>query len=284
MPTPQNPQDPQPNTPPGESDHPSIRPDQLTWAVLLARWTDFARSAVALPKDGEGGRVRESVAPMIGLQAIVFALGEVHRLPASERSLGLDRAEVLIARHVRELHDAWRGHAMPRELQILISDARGALAAARAFGTEWIVLDERLVAPDPIPLAQRLIDAGFDGVVLAAAPGTVLFRGAPLLFATPHLDQEPSGPFAGCAARDAAGPRQVYRQADDAGRPLRDLLLPMDETLPAGRPLLLPVIEEGRLVAEFDPAQADAWRAEQERWLDGRTLPVVEGQAADTDR
>lgn len=53
-----------------------LEPERLTWAVLLARWTEFARSAVALPKEGEAGLVRQSVADIITLQAVWFALGD----------------------------------------------------------------------------------------------------------------------------------------------------------------------------------------------------------------
>ncbi len=271
---------PTPENQPSDSPEDSLQPEELTWAALLTRWTDFARSAVAFPKSGDGGRLRASVAPMIGLQAIVFALAQAHRLPPAEHALALDRAEMLIRRHIRELHDAWPGHAMPPELQELIRDARAALEAANSFGVEWLAPHDRFIAPDPLPLARELLDGGFRGRLLAAAPGTVLFHSAPLLFATPPLDRAPAGLFAGCAVRHAPGPRQLYRQMDDAGRPLRDLALPMDETLPPGRPLLVPIIEDGRLIAEFTPEETDLWRAQQEAWLDGRTLPVVAPQDA----
>ena len=59
---------PWPNTTPS-------KPDRLTWAVLLARWTDFARSALALPEVGEPGLVRQSVTDIITLQAVWFFVG-----------------------------------------------------------------------------------------------------------------------------------------------------------------------------------------------------------------
>ena len=76
-----------------------LEPERLTWAVLLARWTDFARSAVALPQDGEAGMVRQSVTDIITLQAVWFALGHLDDLEGPERALGLDRSGVLISRH-----------------------------------------------------------------------------------------------------------------------------------------------------------------------------------------
>ena len=104
----------------------------LTWAVLLGRWTDFARAAVALPRDADGDRWRASVAPVIGLQAVTFALGDLDRLEPAERALGLDRAEVLIGRYSGELHEHWRGVPMHGELVRLIEDAMAALASAGA--------------------------------------------------------------------------------------------------------------------------------------------------------
>jgi hypothetical protein len=103
----------------------------LTWAALLARWTEFAKSAVALPRDGEGGKLREAVPALIGLQAVAHALAELDQLPEEERALGLDRAEVLIGRYGAALAALW-GADMPSQVQEVLEDARLALRAARA--------------------------------------------------------------------------------------------------------------------------------------------------------
>jgi hypothetical protein len=103
----------------------------LTWAALLGRWTDFARSALALPKDADGERWRRSVASIIGLQAVTFALAETPGLPPDEAALGLDRAEILVGRYTDELASIWLGWALPAPLAELIADARAALDAAR---------------------------------------------------------------------------------------------------------------------------------------------------------
>ena len=101
----------------------------LTWAVLLARWIEFAKSAVALPEDADGQRMRESVADVIMLQAVWFALQHLHELDGDERALGLDRAEVLIDKHERVLTERW-GRDMPAMMRELITDARRRLRAA----------------------------------------------------------------------------------------------------------------------------------------------------------
>ena len=107
----------------------------LTWAALLSRWTDFAKSAVALPKNREGGKLREAVPALIGLQAVTHALAEIDQLPEGERALGLDRGEVLIRRYGTTLAAIWGGD-MAGQIREVVEDAKAALAAARAQWAE----------------------------------------------------------------------------------------------------------------------------------------------------
>ena len=102
--------------------------EKLTWAALLGRWVEFARSAVALPKDAAGERLRDSVADIIALQAVWFALQHLGELDADERALGLDRAAVLIDKHVAALRRRFGGESLPPQLQELVSDATRELA------------------------------------------------------------------------------------------------------------------------------------------------------------
>jgi hypothetical protein len=126
--------EPHPSRPASASDTtPAQR--HLTWATLLARWTDFARASVALPTDGEGGRWRASVAPIIGLQAVTFALGESGLLPPDERAVALDRGALLVARYAAELAAAWGSCPLPGEVVALVEDARSALEAARLLAS-----------------------------------------------------------------------------------------------------------------------------------------------------
>jgi hypothetical protein len=97
-----------------------------TWAMLLARWTQFAQASVALPRTAEGSRWRAAVGPIVGLQAVVFALGELEGLPADERALGRDRAGVLIRQYAGALEGLWSSEPMPGEVAALIADAREA--------------------------------------------------------------------------------------------------------------------------------------------------------------
>lgn len=107
-----------------------LHPRDLTWAALLGRWVDFARSALALPDDAPGRRLRRRVPDIIMLQAVWCSLGDLGSLPASERSLGLDRAALLIDKHAGALEAEWSGEALPPLLGELIADARAQLQAA----------------------------------------------------------------------------------------------------------------------------------------------------------
>jgi len=102
--------------------------DKLTWAALLARWVEFARSALALPDDDSGRRLRDTVPDIIMLQAVWFALADLGRLQPEQRALGLDRAEILIDKHTAAIHARWANEPLPELLAELIDDARGRLA------------------------------------------------------------------------------------------------------------------------------------------------------------
>lgn len=95
----------------------------LTWAVLLGRWVELARSAVALPDDSAGRAMKASISDIIMLQAVWMALGEVGRLSADQRQLGLDQAAVLIDRHERAVRDRFV-EGLPAAVREVIDDAR----------------------------------------------------------------------------------------------------------------------------------------------------------------
>jgi hypothetical protein len=104
-------------------------PERVTWAVLLGHWIDFARSALALPDDAEGRRLRDSVPDIIMLQAVWFALQHLDELDVPERALGIDRAEVLIERHRAALEARWQCQGLPGLVHELVDDALRQLAS-----------------------------------------------------------------------------------------------------------------------------------------------------------
>lgn len=106
--------------------------EKMTWALLLGRWVEFAQSAVALPKDAQGKRLRASVADIIMLQAVWFALREANELDAAQQALGRDRAGVLIEKHAGAIEARYGDEQMPEMVRELIAEARQQLAAAQA--------------------------------------------------------------------------------------------------------------------------------------------------------
>ncbi len=106
-------------------------PAALDWAALLARWMDFARAAVALPSDAQGDRWRASISPIITLQAVTLALGEVPTLPRDEQAVAIDRATLLIERETEALAKVWEGD-LPSEVGLLLRDAAEALAVTQS--------------------------------------------------------------------------------------------------------------------------------------------------------
>ncbi|MBL4701851.1 MAG: hypothetical protein JKX85_11405 [Phycisphaeraceae bacterium] len=101
---------------------------KITWTALLAQWVAFARSAVALPDDPQGRRIKACVPDLIMLQALWFALQHVDELSPDQRALGFDRAAVLIDRHVQQLTDRWHPAPLPQRIEQLITDAQQLLA------------------------------------------------------------------------------------------------------------------------------------------------------------
>jgi len=231
----------------------------LTWAVLLGKWTEFAQTAVALPTDGEGGRWRDAVASVITLQAVTHALAELDEIDPAERSVALDRAEIACREASGRLHELWRGEALPEEVGALIDDSRIAFEMAANAGVEWIVTSERLETPHPADLLESLARLGFAGDLFLPSPGVPMFTRSVAAFARGPGGSPPNEAVVGAiesfltrrggtvsSPERIGAPRQVYRQMDfGTGAITRDLVIPMNEDLPPGQPLLVLAIEGG---------------------------------------
>ncbi|MEO1130911.1 MAG: hypothetical protein AAFX05_14555 [Planctomycetota bacterium] len=230
----------------------------LTWAALLARWTDFAKAGVALPQDETGQAWRDSISGVIALQAVTCALGEFDLLASHEQSHALDLAGVLLRRHAGEVNEAWRGQPMPEKLLQLLADARLAHEHAASLGVEYVVAAESLTVPPLHDLVEALLASGFGGEMLAARAGVSLGSGCPVLFLRPEADI-PALPRV-ARTPGLVPPRQVYRQFDDAlGKAMRDYVAPIAGAIYPGRPLLRQVMERGAVVvpADTDTASQD---------------------------
>lgn len=265
--------------------------DRLAWPVLLGRWMDLARASLSLPDDADGRAWQASIEPLVTLQATTFALGDLARIDPLDRPFARDRAAVLVRDASAELDRAWRGTTMPDALLEAAGEARAALDAA-PFAAPRVF--ERPAGAEPIDVSGALGDAVLAaatedprGTLLVVPPGTPVMPGAPVLWWTERTD--PPGVVeaaraCGLAVADedehAAGP-QVYRELDERGRFVRDVVAPVAGDLRAGLPLLLPILDEGRLVTDAFPEPAAVRRERHRAALDGRTaIPLVHDEDA----
>ena len=237
----------------------------LTWTSLLAHWMDFARTSVALPADAEGYRWRQSVTPIITLQAVTFALGDLARLEHDERALARDKADILISDAAGALREAWGSHPMPETVLEVAADARRALAASSLVGVT------ELIWPGPGTMEMpRLPDPEPGGTLALMAPGTIVMPGEPVAWWADRAPVE----IDGCRVQVAGTPRQVYRQIDADGAITGDLIAPIADALPPGLPLLVPLLEHGEPVGRFT-MDADAWLERQRASIGDGEIPVA---------
>jgi hypothetical protein len=215
------------------------------------------------------------VPDVIGLQAITFALGEIDRIPPADRASAIDRAGLGVREHAGHIHQAWLGVPLAEGLVDLLEDATRAVRVAETLGTEWRVAVDRWVAPPVDAFVESLLAREFAGDLFVAPPGTLLFRGSPAAYASGWLGDITFS--AELDTAECAPQRQVYRQADGAGRPSRDVVRRLVDDLPAGQPLLLPVIEGGRVVRRFSDQDTAARRRSQETAIGVAGLGVVFG-------
>lgn len=265
----------------------------VTWATLLAGWVQYAQSAVALPRDEQGQRWRDSVAPTIALHAHAMALGEIDRVAPEDRALAMDKSELGIKEHAAALNTIWRAEPMPASISELIQDAKDAWEVALHEGVVWVVKSPRFRSFHPGDLAEMLLDAGFIGEVLVATPGVELFTGAPAAICRENFGGEP-GPdivrmidaYLHACDGEVDHPQiirpvcQVYRQFDFlAGGAQRDVVAPVTGDLQSGQPLLIPVVSGGAVCPvplppkagkPLDPVEV-VWLADAEEESPGET-------------
>lgn len=242
----------------------------ISWSTLLAGWIQFAQRAVALPKDEEGQRWRDSVAPTIGLHAMAMALGEIDKIDPEERPLAMDKSEIGIKSHIMELNETWRGETMPESIIDVIEDAKKAWEDALHEGVVWVVKSERFVSFHPAELGEALLDAGYIGEVMLSSPGVEMFKGAPIAIARHNSGGQPEDDilnmiqgFLNACDGTVEHPQiirpicQVYRQYDFLkGGAAKDLVASVTGELQAGQPLLIPVVSGGEMCAVPLPPRA----------------------------
>jgi len=253
----------------------SIDHQSLTWTTLLGKWVEFAQASLASPDEADGDRWRESVTSVINLQAVTFALGDLGQLPAHERSLARDKAEMLIADAAGTLRRVWFGAPMPESLLEMLDDARATLRLSMHVGTtelRWTGSEPHIM-PDTTEAITHALDAceSAEDVSLGVMqPGTIIMPGEPVAWVTGpitfHID--------GFDAFDVDQPRQVYRQLDQAGTITGDLVAPIETELPPGMPLLVPIMAQGERIGGFT-VDAGQWLQRQRDAMHADTIPVT---------
>lgn len=251
-----------------------LRPGDLSWTALLGQWVDFARASLALPDNAEGRRWQDSVTPIITLQAVTFALGELDTLAVTDRAHAADRASVLIKQQAEAIEHVWGdAEALPPMIDDVLDAALSTLQRQTAV-TE-------LIWPGPGMLEVPEVSIEHcAGTLLLMQPGTLALPGEPVASwqgdAAIHID------IAG--AIHAPGPvaRQVYRVFDDH-RIVRDVIVAADADNPpvdSGShsqhlvlPLLVPLFVNGERVGHFT-LDRESWVRTQRDALDTGAIPV----------
>lgn len=257
----------------------SLHPEVLTWTALLGRWMDFARASVAMPKDAEGDRWRECVPAVINLQAVTFALAELTSLATEERPLARDRAEMIIRENVEKIRTTYRSAGVPIEdsLAEICTDARAALEASAWAGAVELVWEGpgTMVVPS-LPDVSELITPDVGGAAVMQ-PGTIVMPGEPVAWWVDREGGAMAAAFSSCQGATEqpceGEPRQVYRQVDDEGRIVRDVMAPVTAEPVPGLPLLVPLLDSGRPIGHFTLDAAE-WEARQRAAMTGQTIPV----------
>ena len=243
--------------------------DPMTWASLLARWMDLARTSQALV--GQPGIVdRRAVPALITFEAIAMAMQHLGGLTATERNFALDQAAVLLDARRADLEDAF--DELPGQLlQAEIDAVRSIDEARRSFA--WTILWEGpgpLVMPDVTSVPARASD---DGMVAVMLPNTLALPGEPIAWWLGRDEPMLARGIAGCRATPLDQALQVWRAFDETGRAIEDRVRDVSDDGPLGAvPLIVPRLLDGcRLEV---PTLSDAWPPMDEKTLEPTAPPV----------
>ena len=229
----------------------SLQPGTLSWAALLGKWMDFAKASTALPATGEGQQWRDSVAPMITLQGITFAMAELEQVDASQRLLGWDRGELLVDQASMELDECW-GPNLPSSILETIQSAESSLTEVIARFTPVLVAESG--EPSLMPAVPLLEPLGASAVV---APGTTVMPGAPIAWwSEVDFDQLRSLELPGILELWQS-PVQVWRRWDEQDEFIEDVVTSLEAEQDQAIPLLVPRVLEGIPLSDPLPSPGD---------------------------
>lgn len=221
------------------------------WTVLLAHAMQLAKAARAWSGSAEGERMRESVGPLVQLQAVAIAMSRLGDVAASHRAYARDQADVLLQRACESLRTTWGGEPMPEPVLQAMSDARQAIANAIYAGLQCL----RWHGPGPLVVPAWPV--GTDevrGTLALMEPGTIALPGEVIAW---WSDRE-APTCAECVIEPLEAPVQVYRQFSAAGRFESAATVPLHRSLPAGMPMLVPICAAGEAIGGFT-RDAETW-------------------------
>lgn len=247
--------------------------EPIAWIALVARWTELARASRVIP--AENTRLRDSVAPLIAIEANTAALGELARVPEDARAHARDLAEISIRGAASELDRLWRGEEWPEEFLAACEAAERALRHAIYAGLEQLVVigDGALEVPE-LGLGLTESDEVQRGTLAAMPPGSLAMPGEPVAWWCGRV--APTIVHPRLARQSASAPRQVYRELDERGRFVADRLRSIEDEVCAGLPMLTPLLLEGNRIGRFLHPR-DAWLTMQRAALGDRaTLPIAD--------
>jgi hypothetical protein len=225
------------------------------WTALLAQASQLAAASRAWPRDAEGDRLRASVTPLVQLQAVGIAMGQLDRLPVTSRAYARDQAEVLVQRSCEALRHAWHGEPMPTWMLDLMASARESITVSLYAGLRGLRWNG--AQPMVVPAWKQDLTAAL-GTVAVMEPGTIALPGECIAWWTERGDLS----CAGCQVEPMSAPVQVYRRFDESGRYAGGAEVPLHEPLPAGMPMLVPLFLAGQPVGVLE-REAQAWLAMQ---------------------
>ena len=256
------------------------RLEPIAWIALVARWVEVARASRAIPS--ADARLRDSIAPLIAIEATTAALGELASVAEHERAHARDLAEISIRKAAEELDRLWRGDEWPDEISEACALAERALRHAVYAGLEELVVTgDGALELDTLDAAALGFDeedaATHRGTLAAMPPGSIAMPGEPIAWWCGR--PAPAFDHPRVVRRAAAEPVQVYRELDERGRFVADRIASIEDDVAAGLPMLTPLLLEGTRIGRFLQPR-DAWLAMQRAALAGRpAIPVHDARA-----
>ncbi len=260
---------------------PSAPLGPIAWIALVARWTQLASVTRGRLGDDQlaTAPLRDSVAPLIAIEATTAALGELARVPSAQRAQARDMAEFTIDDATNTLDALWGDQAFPQEIDDALEAAHRALWRALYCELEELVVtgEGAFEVPDLLLGFQEDLAASHHGTLAAMAPGSLAFPGEPIAWWCER--NAPSFTSPRLTRRAAGGPTQVLRFVDASSRFVADRVIALDalaEPLPIDAlPMLTPLLLNGARIGVFLHARSE-WSAMQHDAMQGRSALTVE--------